>query len=300
MKEDLTAMKKMIAIDLDGTLLNTKSGISAQNREALIRAKEAGYIVTICTGRATFDVKELLGDLDIPIIAANGGTVHTEGYELFSRITLDQEAGKRAAKALVERNIYFEVYTDDALLSPFDGKEKLKAEFDLIKSANPNEDLADLWEGAMTQFKQFGIKPVDDIREIFESNEPTYKLLCFSFDMNKLNEARNLLADMPELSLTSSGKHIIEVLPKESGKGHALKKLAAHYGVDRSHIYAIGDSPNDLSMFEEAGHRIAMGNAVDVIKEKSTFITKGNHEDGVAYFIDLLLQNQFHEKKTLV
>ncbi|BBP92742.1 hypothetical protein BsIDN1_63600 [Bacillus safensis] len=54
-------------------------------------------------------------------------------------------------------------------------------------------------------------------------------------------------------------------------------------------------------MFEEAGHRIAMGNAVDVIKEKkSTFITKGNHEDGVAYFIDLLLQNQFHEKKTLV
>lgn len=53
-------------------------------------------------------------------------------------------------------------------------------------------------------------------------------------------------------------------------------------------------------MFEEAGHRIAMGNAVDVIKEKSTYMTKGNHEDGVAYFIDLLLKNQFHEKKTLV
>ncbi|MCY7671149.1 HAD-IIB family hydrolase, partial [Bacillus altitudinis] len=188
----------------------------------------------------------------------------------------------------------------DALLSPFDGKEKLKAEFDMIKSANPNEDVADLWAGAMTQFKQFGIKPVDDIRQIFESNEPTYKLLCFSFDMNKLQEARDLLSKMPELSLTSSGEHIIEVLPKESGKGHALKKLAAHYGVDRSNIYAIGDSPNDLSMFDEAGHRIAMGNAVDVIKEKSTYITKGNHEDGVAYFIDLLLQNQFQEKKTLV
>lgn len=163
--------------------------------------------------------------MDIPIIAANGGTVHTEGYKLFSRITLDQEAGRRAAKELVERNIYFEIYTDDALLSPFDGKEKLKAEFDMIKSANPHEDVADLWEGAMTQFKQFGIKPVDDIRQIFESNEPTYKLLCFSFDMNKLQEARDLLSKMPELSLTSSGEHIIEVLPKESGKGHALKNL---------------------------------------------------------------------------
>ena len=118
--------------------------------------------------------------------------------------------------------------------------------------------------------------------------------------MNKLQEARDLLSKMPELSLTSSGEHIIEVLPKKSDKGHALKKLAAHYGVDRSNIYAIGDSPNDLSMFDEAGHRIAMGNAVDVIKEKSTYITKGNHEDGVAYFIDLLLQNQFQEKKTLV
>ncbi|MGE6630282.1 Cof-type HAD-IIB family hydrolase [Bacillus sp. NPDC077027] len=293
-------MKKMIAIDLDGTLLNTKSEISENNRQAMIRAKNAGYIVTICTGRATFDVKSLLGDLDIPIIAANGGTVHTEGYHLFSRITLDQQAGKKAAEALVERKIYFEVYTDDALLSPFDGKNKLQAEFDIVTSANPNEDLTDLWKGAMTQFKQFGIKPVDDIRQIFETDEPTYKLLCYSFDMNKLKEAQDMLGKMPELSLTSSGKHIIEVLPACSGKGTALKKLAAHYGVDRTNIYAIGDSPNDLSMFEEADHRIAMGNAVDVIKEKSTYITKGNHEDGVAYFIDKLLANQLNAKKTLV
>lgn len=68
MKEDITAMKKMIAIDLDGTLLNTKSEISAQNRQALIRAKEAGYIVTICTGRATFDVKSFLGIWTFPLL----------------------------------------------------------------------------------------------------------------------------------------------------------------------------------------------------------------------------------------
>ncbi|MCY8277473.1 HAD family hydrolase, partial [Bacillus inaquosorum] len=62
-------------------------------------------------------------------------------------------------------------------------------------------------------------------------------------------------------------------------------ELAEIYGIETQDIYAIGDSPNDLSMFEVAGHRIAMENAIDELKEKSTFVTKSNDENGVAYFI---------------
>lgn len=157
---------KCIAIDLDGTLLNKESVISAENREAIKRAVDAGILVTICTGRATFDVKALLNDLDIPIIAANGGTIHDTGYRLISRTLMDQEAGKAIADYLLSKNIYFEVYTDDHLLSPFDGEAKLHAELDILKSANPNEQTDDLWQGAMTQFKQFGIKPIPHIESV--------------------------------------------------------------------------------------------------------------------------------------
>lgn len=94
---------KCIAIDLDGTLLNKESVISAENREAIKRAVDAGILVTICTGRATFDVKALLNDLDIPIIAANGGTIHDTGYRLISRTLMDQEAGKAIADYLLSK-----------------------------------------------------------------------------------------------------------------------------------------------------------------------------------------------------
>ncbi|MFB4183824.1 Cof-type HAD-IIB family hydrolase [Bacillus velezensis] len=282
---------KLIAIDLDGTLLNSDSVISPENRAALQRADEAGILVAICTGRATFDVKALLKDLDIPIIAANGGTVHDKGYRLVSRLLMDQQAGKDIAAYLTDNDIYFEVYTDDHLLSPFDGESKLQAELDILKSANPKEDIQTLWEGAKTQFKQFGIKPVQDIQAIFNVDEHVYKLLCFSFDMEKLRNAKEEITHHPKLSQTSSGKHIIEILPAGSGKGRALTELASLYGIEKQDIYAIGDSPNDFSMFEAAGNRIAMGNAIDELKEKSTYITKSNDENGVAYFINRLLDN---------
>ncbi|MCY8915588.1 Cof-type HAD-IIB family hydrolase [Bacillus atrophaeus] len=284
---------KLIAIDLDGTLLTTESKISAENRAAIKRAVDAGILVTICTGRATFDVKALLEDLDIPIIAANGGTVHDTGYRLISKTLMDQQAGKDIADYLLSQNIYFEVYTDHHLLSPFDGQSKLQAELDILKSANPDEDFHTLWQGAITQFKQFGIKPVHDIQSVFDGNENVYKLLCFSFDMEKLKRAKEELTHHQKLSQTSSGKHIIEILPASSGKGRALTELAGRYGIEKQDIYAIGDSPNDLSMFEVAGHGIAMENAIEELKEKSTFVTKSNDENGVAYFIDQLLANQY-------
>ncbi|KXZ17154.1 hypothetical protein AXI59_14135 [Bacillus nakamurai] len=283
---------KLIAIDLDGTLLNTDSVISPENRAALKRADEAGILVAICTGRATFDVKALLEGLDIPIIAANGGTVHDKGYRLVSRMLMDQQAGKDIAAYLTAKEIYFEVYTDDHLLSPYDGETKLQAELDILKSANPNEDFQTLWQGAKTQFKQFGIKPVQDIQAVFNGDEHIYKLLCFSFDMEKLKNAKEEIKHHHKLSQTSSGKHIIEILPADSGKGRALTELASLYGIEKQDIYAIGDSPNDLSMFAAAGNRIAMGNAIDELKEQSTYITKSNDENGVAYFIHQLLENQ--------
>ncbi len=288
--------KKMIAIDLDGTLLNTESQIPEENKEAIKRAIDADMLVSISTGRATFDVKSLVGDdLDIPIIASNGGTIHDVGYKLLNTITFEKELAKEIATFLIERDIYFEVYTETELLSPYNGEEKLQAELDKVISANPDESLEKLWIGAMSQFKQSGIRFVPNIDHIFTDENTIFKILVFSFDLQNLAKVYKAIIQNTKIAVTSSGEHILEILPEKSGKGYAVTMLAEKYGIQKEDIYAVGDSPNDISMFEVAGNGVAMKNAMTELMEIATHVTKTNDELGVAYFIDKLIAGEQEE-----
>ncbi|SNZ17065.1 hypothetical protein SAMN05421503_3121 [Terribacillus aidingensis] len=288
--------KKMIAIDLDGTLLNTESQIPEENKAAIKRALDADMLVAISTGRATFDVKSLVGnDLDIPIIASNGGTVHDYGYELLNKVTFEKELAKEIAASLIEQDVYFEVYTETELLSPYNGEEKLKAELDKVSSANPDESMEQLWIGAMSQFKQSGIRFVPDIEHIFTEESTIFKILCFSFDLENLAKAYKTVNEDNRIAVTSSGEHIIEILPKKSGKGYAVSMLAEKYNISKEDVYAVGDSPNDISMFEVAGNGVAMENAMTELMEIATHVTKSNDDFGVAYFLDKLIAGEQDE-----
>ncbi|GJM78019.1 hypothetical protein HMSSN139_05150 [Paenibacillus sp. HMSSN-139] len=114
--------------------------------------------------------------------------------------------------------------------------------------------------------------------------------MVYTFNEDKLNEITQHFDDQPQVHTTSSANHIVEVIAKETDKGSALRFLADHLGVDMSDTVVIGDSYNDISMFEAAGTKIAMGNAVDDIKRLATVTTKTNNDHGVAYAIRSLLE----------
>ncbi|UOR10790.1 Cof-type HAD-IIB family hydrolase [Halobacillus amylolyticus] len=278
---------KMIAIDLDGTLLNSRSKISEENIAAIKKAQSKGVEVVIATGRAEFDVREVFAKTDVStwVIGANGATIHQPDRECFSAVPIDPNDGKDILQWLEQEQFYYEVFSDSAILTPQNGRELLNIELDRIRSANPQADVSDLKLAMEKQFGQQGFFQVDSFQEILDANVPLYNVLAFSFDQEKLDLGWRQFELREDLTLVSSSLHNFELEHKNASKGIALSKLANHFGMNLRDVGAIGDSPNDLSMLEVTGHSAAMANGRNVVKEASDFITKSNDEHGVAYTI---------------
>lgn len=284
---------KLIAIDLDGTLLTSESKPSKEGLNAIKATVSKQHKVAICTGRAYFDVKGLIDadlNINIPIISSNGAAVNDEDGQLLRQTPLSKEAAAAAIQYLNEQNVYFEIFCPDAIYSPFDGEDKLHAEMDMLISANPDIDRDTLWKSALIQFQQFGIKPINDPMEVIQAGLPVYKLLIFTYDEVKLERIREHYRLDNSVHTTAAAQLTLEIIAKETDKGSALSYLAAHYGIPMSDTVVIGDNYNDISMFQVAGTKIAMGNAVDEIKQLCSQVTLTNNEHGVAYALTHLLE----------
>ncbi|RRJ64303.1 HAD family phosphatase [Paenibacillus oralis] len=281
---------KLIAVDLDGTLLTSESKPSAEGLDAIRQAAAKGHTVTLCTGRASFDAKGLTGDLAIPIIGFNGAAVYDERGLLLRETPIAEATALDAVRYLLEQQVYFEIFCPEAIYSPCGGERKLQAEMDVLVSANPAASRERLWKSVQIQFIQFGFQQIEDPLQLLERGATVYKLLIFTFDEAKLNRIRKHFGEQDHLHTTSSADHTLEIISTETDKGSALRFMAEHLGVPMADTVVLGDSYNDISMFHVAGTSIAMGNAVDEIKQLSTMVTRDNNHHGVAYALNHLLE----------
>ncbi len=277
----------MIAIDLDGTLLNAESRISDENIEAIHLAQQKGVEVVIATGRAEFDVRNLIADVDLSIwvIAANGATIHRPDGTIHNSVPMEKKDVALALAWLEYEEFYYEVIDDHSILTPQNGRELLEVELDRIRSANPKANVTQMEESIKKQFSQTGFLPIDSYREIIEKDRNVYNILAFSFDVDKLKEGWEKFRAYPAVTLVSSADHNFELEHKTASKGMALERLSDKLGLSIKQTGVIGDSLNDLSMFAVAGHSVAMGNAKNEVKKASDFVTKTNDENGVAHAI---------------
>ncbi|GAA0133372.1 5-amino-6-(5-phospho-D-ribitylamino)uracil phosphatase YwtE [Paenibacillus sp. YSY-4.3] len=282
---------KLIAIDLDGTLLTAESKPSVEGLAAIRNILSGNeHEVTICTGRARFDVKEIIGgDLSIPIISSNGAAVHDERGQLLKETPIPHAIAVESINYLLEQDVYFEIFCPEEIYSPCGGEGKLQAEIDILVSANPDTDIDTLQIGIQTQFQQFGFRQIDNLREVVQAGSPIYKLLIFTYDEAKLERIREHFRGQAFVHTTAAAKHTLEIISTETDKGSALQFLASYYDIDMTDTIVIGDSYNDISMFKVAGTKVAMGNAVEEIKQLSTMTTRSNNEHGVAYALNTLL-----------
>ncbi|MCS0789849.1 Cof-type HAD-IIB family hydrolase [Cytobacillus firmus] len=275
---------KLVAIDLDGTLLSDDCSISQGNREAIYEAQKQGNIIVISSGRSFHDTKQILQNagLECPFISGNGAiSFHTE--RMIQNFSLPVKVVSEIMGILDETNLYYEIYTKNGILIKRDGRDLLNKEIE--KLLNQETAFPVNWaKGEIDiQYNQYGLLPVPHYREIDFTQLEVYKLFVLSFDKSKLNKLQGRLSGRKDLSLTSSGVTKVEIGPLEISKGNALKFMADYLEIPLKDSVAIGDNLNDLSMFEIAGMGIAMGNAVEEVKKKSTFITKKYNEDGVAF-----------------
>lgn len=255
----------LIALDMDGTLLNAEGEISNENKEAILQAQRLGHIVIIATGRSYMDAERQLrlADLECPVVSLNGAVITLADRSVAASTPLNKEDIIPALRWMNEiPELYYEVYTEDNVYVELDKRvqlEKLAAH----KDTEVPEELAWLLQAMVDQqFQQAAVTYVEKMEDVWSKEENLiYKTLVFSLNRELLKEASARFAAIPGLIITASHVNNIEINHEEANKGAGVSMLAAHYGIPAEQVAVMGDSYNDLPMFEMAGYKIAMENA---------------------------------------
>lgn len=265
--------RHLIALDLDGTLLKDDKTISPFTKEMIQRAIEAGHIVVIATGRpyrASSLYYEELG-LNTPIVNFNGAFVHHPKDNHWGVYHSPLEL--KTVKDIIKITEKFQV------------KNILAEVMDDVYFHYHNEQLLDIF-GFGNPTIQTG-----DLRNILHDN-PTSILIHSSEDQvpkicSYLSEVH---ADLIEHRSWAVPWNVIEIVKKGINKSVGLKKISEYYQIPDEYIIAFGDEDNDLEMIKNAGYGIAMGNAVDLLKDVAYDVTKTNEEDGIGLYLQKLLK----------
>lgn len=281
-------MKKLITIDLDGTLLSDDGTISEINVEAIHEAQNTGHIVAISSGRSKQDTAHILTNAGIqcPMTTGNGGKSYHDGQEL-QTWTLTDNIVTELVSILEQANAYYEIYTKEGIMYNPNQEEILTEEINLLKQET-NESMEWAETIFQIQMSQHGLIPVEDYQTMDLNGLGIYKVFILSFDKHKLAQLNTLLTDK-EVSLTTSGHQKLEISHQHASKGNGLVFMANHFQIPMKNTVAIGDNFNDLSMIQIAGTGIAMGNAEDAVKKQSTHVTLPYNENGVAYALKKFL-----------
>lgn len=266
---------KLVAIDLDGTLLTDDKQLPQANIDAIHQAIQAGVQVVICTGRTLPGVREIMAQLpfdgeDDFLILQNGSVTHRlHNLEIVDQVTLSSQA--RAA--LLDFARVFD--EEGAQLVAFDQEGMM-----LISQYEANDLVISDSKALSTPITPF-------TADEFLAFEGFNKAMVLG-EPDVLDSLKDRLPSelFDHYSPVRSQPIIAEFLVKGVSKASGLKTLAQRLGIDAEHVMAIGDQLNDLEMLEWAGLGVAMGNAVAGIQEVADVVTGSNEEAGVAQAIE--------------
>lgn len=268
---------KLIAIDIDGTLLHSDRSLSEENRLAIKAAKEAGVHVVLCTGRPLRSMKHLLDETDLlgeedVAITYNGGLIQkTKSGEIVNQITFNRDEALDIYKLGQQLNMPINFIDLDYVYEP---PYPVGAESQYLAT---NRNIPK--ENAL----QFIDIDIDNLPDPFPINKI---VICRPGE-----EIDAIISDIPaeyieKYNIYKSQTFLLEILPQYVDKGYSMRILGELFGLDKEQIMGIGDQENDLSLVENAGFGVAMGNAIDIVKEAADYITKTNDENGVAHVIN--------------
>ena len=291
-------MKKirLIASDMDGTLVNDKGIISEENITAIRKAQEMGIKVAIATGRPYDGTKREMEEagLVLPLICLNGAEIFTEKGENLKTTPLSKEVAREIFKVCKQKGVYCDVFTNQGILSDSE-EEHLEMFYDILKISDPSPDLTKekALEKVKDRIEKENVRFVSEYdKEINDDSLQINKLVLFSNDATLLRSAREALDELDlVLKISSSSPNNIEINHPDVHKGAAVEYLAETLGIQMDEVMTIGDNLNDMTMLRMAGRGVAMENAAEEIKRVVKYHTKANYENGVAYAIEDMIKD---------
>jgi Cof subfamily protein (haloacid dehalogenase superfamily) len=273
---------RLIAIDIDGTLLDSQAQVSQANLDALRRAHEACIETVLVTGRRhrfAMPIAEMLG-FDLWIISSNGAVTRSTHGELFHRDLMPRATAETLCRHMRDFRSYSVITFD---------REGMGA----IVCENHDQlyGVIQRWMEKNAPYIEY-VSPIE--KALIE--DPIQVMFCGPVDLMKAAQERILASDFTEdiTVLRTQYDHrnltIVDILNAGCSKGHAVERWATYRGLNRSQVMAIGDNYNDIEMLTFAGHPVIMGNASDDLKQNGWAITLHNDESGVAAVVEQLLE----------
>ncbi len=264
-------MIKLIAIDLDGTLLTDEKTISDKNKAILSKAKKQGVKVVICTGRPLIAIESYLNRLELRdpgdySITFNGGAIQKNdtGEELLS-YALTLRDVQDMAEVMTELDLPLDIISVDTCINLTTSKSQKS----LYKTLNP-----------LLKFKTMSPEELDD--------SIIFNKMVVGVDADYLDEKLKGLSKewYERFNIMKSRTCLLEIIHSDVSKANGIDLLAKKLGIEQSEVMAIGDEENDVSMIEYAGMGVVMANGNERVKKLAQFVTKSNEEDGVAYAVE--------------
>ncbi len=262
---------KIIAIDLDDTLLKNDLSISEYTVETLQETANKGIYIVLCSGRTENAILPYVRKLDLAgtetgryIISSNGSIIidlHTR-REIYNRI-VEPKILETAFNIAAKNNLFCEVYDSSTIYVPEDNK----------------------WTQLDVKLSGLKMEVVQDFKKYLHKGHPKM-VIPGEPEQIQLIQKELIAAIGNECVIFTSKPYFLEILPLNCGKGEALEWLSNRLNISQKDTMAFGDSMNDESMIKYAFHSTAMQNGLDKIKQQSKYITEfTNQEDGLAHFI---------------
>lgn len=255
---------KIVALDIDGTLLDSKGQISQKNIEMIHRLRKAGIQVILATGRYYMQTERIINTLGFDgILVSNDGavTIKADTKQILSEYYFAIEDVAHTIRYCREKKIHFSICT------AFDYYVETMDDF--------QREQCERYETTYTM-----------VEDVFALNQ---KVMKFTVSDNHFTNGWQQFEYPEHLRKRADAEHFKEIVHRDTYKTNAIKNVLALLDLQSSDMIAIGDYHNDIDMIEFAGMGIAMENAPDEVKSKANDVTLSNDEDGVYYALEKYL-----------
>lgn len=262
---------KLVAFDLDGTLLRSDGSLREPQMAALERAVDAGYKVVPATGRSLAEIPDELMDLEgiRYVITANGASIMDmeEDREIFADL-IPPAAGSKIFDALLERGIPFQAYSEGVTFCD---------ERYMLTMIRFYGNLGEHYNQITERMRFVGSLP-----SYFKKSDRTIeKIYIHNLEGESRQEILRLVDGLDGIEKLTSNPVNLEINSATADKGAGLAQLCSGLGIPRENVMALGDGENDIGMIRFAGFSVAMGNAVPTLKKAASYVTVSNDDGGL-------------------
>ena len=270
---------KLIATDLDGTLLNSSSEVSLENTEAISRLYSLGIPVIPTTGRSLYEIpKSLFRNKEIRyLLTSNGAAIYDREADEFTLRQIEKPELDYLSELVFS--------TESLVCIHLNGNAYIqKDQFDDYERYN----ITKYYHDALVDCDVF----IDDMRGFISSLPGIEKFIAFFASDDELDYVIKELSGNEAFNVTAAEKHSIEVTARSAPKGIALREFAESRGVDMHSVIAVGDSGNDAAMLSAAGLALAVSNASQSAKEVSDRVICSNNEHVIKYILENIIESE--------